>query len=80
MTLHNPPPLHEAHSDALPEGLDLYHVIDNSHAGDVHTASAPHADDLIFVAKITNGLDAADMLQTILDHPGVCPYPVIGIQ
>ena len=61
----------DAHSDHLPEGLDLDHVIDNSHAGDAHTrAAAPRAEDLIFVAGINNGIDAADMLTSIRDHPG----------
>lgn len=71
VTLHRPPPLHKCDSGDLPEGLDLHHVIDNSHVGNAHTHAAPHADDLIFVAQISNGLDAADMLETIRDHPGL---------
>ncbi len=70
VTLHSPPRMRDAHSDHLPEGLDLDHVIDNSHAGDGHARAAPRPEDLIFVAGITNGVDAADMLSTVQDHPG----------
>ena len=70
VTLHSPPRMRDAHSDHLPEGLDLDHVIDNSHAGDGHARADPQPEDLIFVAGITNGVDAADMLSTVQDHPG----------
>ena len=70
VTLHSPPRMRDAHSDHLPDGLDLDHVIDNSHAGDGHARAAPRPEDLIFVAGITNGIDAADMLKTTQDHPG----------
>ncbi len=70
VTLYRPPHMADAHSDHLPEGLDLDHVIDNSHTGDAHTRAAPRAEDLIFVAGISNGVDAADMLASIRDHPG----------
>ncbi len=70
VTLHSPPRMRDAHSDHLPEGLDLDHVIDNSHAGDGHARAASRPEDLIFVAGITTGVDAADMLSTVQDHPG----------
>lgn len=47
------------------QGLELKSIINNSPHGDASRA-APAPDDLIYVAHVPNGIDAADYIHTVL--------------
>jgi subtilisin family serine protease len=71
ITLNEHPTQEQAQRSAiLPEGLELKSIINNSPHGDASRA-APAPDDLIYVAHVPNGIDAADYIHTVLANARV---------
>jgi len=66
ITLHeHPTSAQEQQAEVLPEGLELKSVINNSPHG-ANSRHAPTADDLIYVAHVPEGGDAADYIHQVL--------------
>jgi hypothetical protein len=53
------------------QGLELKSIINNSPHGDASRA-APAPDDLIYVAHVPDGIDAADYIHTVLANARAC--------
>lgn len=56
------------------QGLELKSIINNSPHGDASRV-APAPDDLIYVAHVPNGIDAADYIHTVLANARASASP-----
>lgn len=58
------------------QGLELKSIINNSPHGD-SSQSAPAPDDLIYVAHVPEGIDAADYIHTVLANARETIYALL---